>query len=127
MLAACTALAVFVLARLEAVAGSSFCGGFDLDDHGQASQCLSDDNSRNGALLLCMCMAARAIHSAAARFHLTFSWPTLLQLNGVPSPAEADSSLSAARVLQHLRAFQPMLDCHLHEQLLRPRQMLRPI
>ena len=27
-----------------------YCGGFDLDDAGQASQCLSDDNSRNGAL-----------------------------------------------------------------------------
>lgn len=57
-----TSLAVLLLARLEAVAGSSFCGGFDLDDHGQAGQCLSDDNSRNGA-----CLISSSMHSCQRR------------------------------------------------------------
>ena len=28
--------------------GSGFCGGFDLDNNGQAGQCLSNENSQNG-------------------------------------------------------------------------------
>ena len=49
------AFAVLVFTRLEPVAANGFCGGFDLDNHGQAGQCLSDDNSRNaGALLTCL-------------------------------------------------------------------------
>ena len=46
------AFAVLVLTGLEPVAANGFCGGFDLDNHGQAGQCLSDDNSRNGAVLI---------------------------------------------------------------------------
>ena len=46
------AFAVLVLTRLDPVAANGFCGGFDLDNHGQAGQCLSDDNSRNGAVLI---------------------------------------------------------------------------
>ena len=60
---ATTTLALLVLAHLEAAAGSSFCGGFDLDNNGQAGQCLSDDNSRNGTVpSRAICCQLKVLH-----------------------------------------------------------------
>jgi hypothetical protein len=51
-----SAIAAFVLANLCVATaqtiteptGNGFCGGFDLDNNGQAAQCMSNENSQNG-------------------------------------------------------------------------------
>jgi hypothetical protein len=59
------AIALLVLANLEVAAANGFCGGFDLDNHGQAGQCLSDDNSRNGASVCGSQASQRSRHARA--------------------------------------------------------------
>jgi hypothetical protein len=48
MMTVARALALAALVALPGARASGSCGGFDLDDHGQAGQCLDDEDSRNG-------------------------------------------------------------------------------